>query len=1833
MTDESEQTWPFTIDRLLDGALLNGWYGAFTANMHGDNAIQDTKAVTAKIVASAQERGVPVVSAGQMLDWLDGRNASSFENLGWTGTQLSFTVSRHAKARGLQAMVPFVGRGGALTGITFAGAPVSFTIETIKGVLYAIFPAVPGDYVATYPLDITPPAISGVGHQVLSGTSAVVKWTTSEDALSRVDYGTSPDALTSGATGNIFRQSHSVTLNGLAPDTIYYYRVISNDLVGNPATSPTANHQPRVFRTYPPLTAFSDATAADFTASTHDAGSAIVERDDGEVILAPVASADFSGTAMPAGWIAVPRGPGGSTTVSNGQLHVDHAAARTQAAFGPGHTVEFVATFGTEQLQHAGLADTFTTGEPWAIFSTWLSKDTLYARSTNGVQFFDTPIRLKDDVPTLGIPHKFRIVWTASTVRFYVDGALVATHQINVTGALRLSAGDYELGGVSPKALDVNWMRLAPYAPVGTLLSRVFDGGGTVSWFNLVWNAVVPINTGLAMSVRTGHTPTPDASWTAFGPVGQSGALIRVSARYAQYRAELSTTDFNETPELQDVTLNSSQTTYVEPDDPEANEGPNTPPISADDTLNGFEDKALTIDAPGLLANDSDADGDILQVSAVSTPPTGTLVVNPNGSLTFTPSANVFGPVMFTYRASDGRAGGDGNLATVTLNIVEVNDAPSFIKGVDQEVASGTGAQTVAGWATNIAAGPADEGAQTLTFVIEGNDNPGLFLTQPAVSATGTLSYAPAPDAKGVANITLRLVDNGGTANSGSNSSMAVTFAIRVVANEPPVTADDSYTTLEDTQLVVAAPGLLVNDSDADGDALQVALVSPPASGSLGLNTNGSFTYTPADNVIGPVTFTYRAKDPKAGGDGNLAIVTINVGSVNDAPRFIAGADHEVPSTGSAAQVVPFWASGIAAGPPDEAAQTLAFVIDSIDNPGLFLTPPAVTPNGTLTYTPTPLLPGVAHITLRLIDDGGTANDGVNSSPAVTFAIRVVKNELPASADDSYSGVEDTPFVLAAPGVLGNDGDADGDSLRAVLVSPPASGMLALNPDGSLSFTPADDVAGPVTFTYRANDTKAGGDGNVATVTLDIAGVNDAPHFVKGADQAAPSVGGAQTVGAWATGIAAGPASEAAQSLTFVIDGNDNPGLFLAAPAVSPNGTLTYTPRPAARGVATITLRLVDSGGTANGGVDSSPAETFTIGVTNAPPVSGDNVYSSLEELPFFLAAPGVLANDSDGDGDPIQAVVVSPPATGTLVLGADGSVTYTPAPNVSGPVAFTYRASDGKAGGDGNIAIVTINIANVNDAPGFVKGADQSVAIGSGAQTVSGWATGITAGAGDEAGQTLTFVIESNDNPGLFLAPPAVAANGTLTYTPTPYALGMANLTLRLTDNGGTADGGVDRSAVVSFAIKVTGQGAAYGFEELSGGSIVDSTGNNNTGTFDPVTGPQRTESGRFGRGMVFNGLDDMINVADHGTLDLTSAMTLMAWIKVDNRSGWRTVLMKERQPEFSYALYAADADVAGRPTGYVRTGSITRTVAGLEVAPINGWMHVAVTMGTSQLRFYVNGVLHRSVASSGSLTTSNNPLRLGGNQAYPNEFFSGVMDEVRIFGRELTVDDIRKLMQTPVGAAVSAPTPPPPPPSPSSGLVAAYNFDDGTATDKSGLGNNGVLNGPQAVDGALRFDGVNDLVSIAAAASLDLTTGMTVEAWVRPTSVTGWRSIIVKEAPAPLGLSYALYASDTASRAGAYVAITGNTKDLPGSVLPVNVWTHVVMTYDSSTLRIWIDGVPNASLPMTGAIDASASQLSIGGNRLWGEYFAGLIDNVRIYNRALDAGEIQSNRVTPVP
>jgi hypothetical protein len=149
LTDESTTSFPASIASLLDNALgAQGYYGAFGANVHTDDPAPQAGAEA--IVAAAQARGVPVISYKQMLDWVDGRNASTIRGLNWSAGTFTFVTTVGAGANGLQTMLPVQGPAGSLTGITRAGSPITYTLQTIKGIQYAMFAATAGAYVATY---------------------------------------------------------------------------------------------------------------------------------------------------------------------------------------------------------------------------------------------------------------------------------------------------------------------------------------------------------------------------------------------------------------------------------------------------------------------------------------------------------------------------------------------------------------------------------------------------------------------------------------------------------------------------------------------------------------------------------------------------------------------------------------------------------------------------------------------------------------------------------------------------------------------------------------------------------------------------------------------------------------------------------------------------------------------------------------------------------------------------------------------------------------------------------------------------------------------------------------------------------------------------------------------------------------------------------------------------------------------------------------------------------------------------------------------------------------------------------------------------------------------------------------------------------------------------------------------------------------------------------------------------------------------------------------------------------------------------------------------------
>jgi WD40 repeat protein len=173
MTDESGQTYPFTIDSLLDRALgAEGYYGVFDINAHTDTGYSNSQQDATNVVNSAKARGVPVVSARQLLTWLDGRNSSSFGSIAWNTSNktLSFTITKGTGANGLQAMLPNRSGNLILSSITRNGSPVSYTTATtginnatyyaIKGIEYAFFPGDAGSYIATYISDTAAPTAS-----------------------------------------------------------------------------------------------------------------------------------------------------------------------------------------------------------------------------------------------------------------------------------------------------------------------------------------------------------------------------------------------------------------------------------------------------------------------------------------------------------------------------------------------------------------------------------------------------------------------------------------------------------------------------------------------------------------------------------------------------------------------------------------------------------------------------------------------------------------------------------------------------------------------------------------------------------------------------------------------------------------------------------------------------------------------------------------------------------------------------------------------------------------------------------------------------------------------------------------------------------------------------------------------------------------------------------------------------------------------------------------------------------------------------------------------------------------------------------------------------------------------------------------------------------------------------------------------------------------------------------------------------------------------------------------------------------------------------------------
>ena len=571
----------------------------------------------------------------------------------------------------------------------------------------------------------------------------------------------------------------------------------------------------------------------------------------------------------------------------------------------------------------------------------------------------------------------------------------------------------------------------------------------------------------------------------------------------------------------------------------------------------------------------------------------------------------------------------------------------------------------------------------------------------PGDPCIATVVYTPDTDANGDDSFEFTAIDDNLPSETSATATVAIT--ITPVNDAPSFTKGADQSVAEDAgPQSVTGWATSISPGPADEAAQAVSFSVTNDANALfsvqpAIAPTGTLTYTPAPNANGSATVSVHVTDDggtASGGDDTspTQTFTITVTPVNDAPSFTQGADQSVAEDAGAKSVTG-WATGTP-GPANEAGQALAYVIDSVTNASLFSVAPAVSPTGTLTYTPAANANGTSAVTLHLTDNGG----GTSASATQQFTVTVTPvNDAPTPIDDTASVPEDAVDFRITPDPWLNDlSDPDGGETIAMTdFGQPGHGTVTKHPNqGYLRYTPMTNYNGADSFTYTISDGNGGT--ATATVAITITPVNDPPTA---ADDTwtVPEDAGATAINVLANDSTA-PDTGETLAITGVTDAPKGSVAIVGGTGV------TYTPDHSANGADSFTYTISDgNGGTATATV------AITITPVNDPPTAADDTWTVPEDA--GATAINVLANDSTAPdtGETLAITGVTDAPKGSVAVVGGTSVTYTPDHSANGADSFTYTISDGNGGTA--TATVAITITPVNDAPSFTKGADQSVA------------------------------------------------------------------------------------------------------------------------------------------------------------------------------------------------------------------------------------------------------------------------------------------------------------------------------------------------------------------------------------------------------------------------------------------------------------------------------------------------------------------------------------------
>lgn len=688
------------------------------------------------------------------------------------------------------------------------------------------------------------------------------------------------------------------------------------------------------------------------------------------------------------------------------------------------------------------------------------------------------------------------------------------------------------------------------------------------------------------------------------------------------------------------------------------------------------------VDTPvdgNVLVNDTDLDGDAITVTMTNGQPigipvattNGSVVMNANGDYTYTPNAGFVGTDSFTYEVCD--AGGNCDMTTVSIEVRDTVGTP----GNTPPVANNDTAQTqvdqpVGGSLISNDGDPDGDVLMVNTTPINGPGNGSVV-----INSDGTYVYTPGSGYTGTDTFTYEVCDAAGACDT-ATVTISVVPDSNGPANDPPFAGDDAGYTQKNESI---SGDLLANDNDPNGDVLTVNVmpVLAPANGTVTINPDGTYMYTPDNDFVGTDRFVYEVCDPS----GACEQATVSITVFDAAP--VAIDDFNTTNAGTPV-------SGNVLTNDENPNVGDDLTVNTMPVSGPVHGTLTLNPDGTYTYIPNDGFVGVDSFEYEVCDEGGNCDTAI-----VTIEVRdtVTNNENDRGpiANNDWTQVQQGGTVVSS--LISNDGHPDGSrvAVRASRTATANGGMVEIFDDGTYAYTPDPSFIGRDSFTYELCD--ANGNCDVATVIIDVVpdsnGAANDPPFA-GDDSAIVQKGIPYNGNVAANDV--DPNGDPLTVNTTPVTPPTNGTLTL-----NPDGSFTYTPNPGFSGNDSFEYEICDDSGACD-------IATAHITVFNEAPVAvADDI--QVVQTPH---SGDVTLNDTDPDGDPMEVRLITPPEHGTLVLNIDGTFTYTPGPTYEGNDSFTYELCDDS--GACSSATVTLTTpfafdAITNEAPDFTSTLD----------------------------------------------------------------------------------------------------------------------------------------------------------------------------------------------------------------------------------------------------------------------------------------------------------------------------------------------------------------------------------------------------------------------------------------------------------------------------------------------------------------------------------------------